>query len=107
MVKYNWEFVERGILSGMGFGVSYYSFPTFGEYTSFIDAKTNMKKHVIENFNLQEMREFIKKQGKMEEGTGPYKGTFNAFSGYLNFNKKFVEKMKEGNFEIIDKEWIR
>lgn len=105
MIKYKWEFAERGKITTGGLGVGYFCFTDFvGEYTSFIDVKTQMKKHIIEKLNWKKLHNHLS-----EDGNDEYNEYFDMWGKkcrWTNAKKKFIKKLKKKNLIIIDNSWL-
>ena len=106
MTKYKWEFAERGVIMCRGLGSSYFG-PTFpaGEYTTFIDAKTQMKKHVITELDYKKLHEHLADHGKKEYDS--HFGHWSTKTRWVEIREKFIKKLNKKNLIIIDKEWLK
>lgn len=106
MTKYKWEFAERGNIRIEGMGMGYFGpSDNVGEYTTFIDAKTQMKKHIIEKLEHKRLHRHLKEDG--EEEYSEYFGSWNKKHRWTNAKKKFLKQLKKQNLIIIDKEWLK
>ena len=103
--KYKWEFAERGNVYISGGGLDYFMISSFiGEYTTFIDSKSQLKKHVIRKLDWKKLHKHLSENGEKEHSW--YFKTYSKKSRYSNVVEKFIDKLNKESLTIIDKDWL-
>lgn len=105
MTKYKWEYVEHGYITIEGWNMcSKVELKNVGEYTTFIDVKTNHKKHIITNLGVKELKDHLDEDGG--RGYSTLWETYYIKKRYCNVRDKFIKKLNKKSVTIIDKDWL-